>query len=124
VPPNHITIRLQPDEGISLAFQAKDPGPGYRLETVRMDFDYDRTFDHATAEAYERLLHDAMDGDHTLFPREDAVERAWVIVEPILNAPTPLFLYRPGSWGPAEADQLIEPNHWHLREKEPPEQHH
>ena len=116
VPPNHLTIRVQPDEGISLAFQAKKPGPGYELQTVRMDFDYDRSFDHASAEAYERLLHDAMAGDHTLFPREDAVERAWEIVQPILDTPSPLFSYRPGSWGPAEAAQLIAPREWHLRE--------
>jgi glucose-6-phosphate 1-dehydrogenase len=114
VPPNHLTIRVQPDEGISLAFQAKKPGPGYELQTVRMDFDYDRSFDHASAEAYERLLHDAMCGDHTLFPREDAVERSWEIVEPILDTDTPLFDYPPGSWGPREADELIAPHRWHL----------
>jgi glucose-6-phosphate 1-dehydrogenase len=114
VPPNHLTIRVQPDEGISLAFQAKKPGPGYELQTVRMDFDYDRSFDHASAEAYERLLHDAMCGDHTLFTREDAVERSWEIVEPILDTQTPLFQYRPGSWGPREADELIAPHQWHL----------
>jgi glucose-6-phosphate 1-dehydrogenase len=114
VPPNHLTIRVQPDEGISLAFQAKKPGPGYELQTVRMDFDYDRSFDHASAEAYERLLHDAMCGDHTLFPREDAVERSWEIVEPILDTDTPLFDYPPGSWGPSEADELIAPHRWHL----------
>jgi glucose-6-phosphate 1-dehydrogenase len=115
--PNHLTIRVQPDEGISLAFQAKKPGPGYELQTVRMDFDYDRSFDHASAEAYERLLHDAMGGDHTLFPREDAVERAWEIVEPILDTPTPLARYRPGSWGPAEADDLVAPHTWHLGDR-------
>jgi glucose-6-phosphate 1-dehydrogenase len=117
LPANHLTIRIQPNEGMSLAFQAKHPGPGYELQTVRMDFDYDRSFDHATSEAYERLLHDAMDGDHTLFPREDAVERAWEIVEPILSKPTPLCEYEPGSWGPPEANQLIPNGEWHLRHK-------
>jgi glucose-6-phosphate 1-dehydrogenase len=115
IPSNHLTIRVQPDEGISLAFQAKVPGPGYELQTVRMDFDYDRSFTDALAEAYERLLHDAMDGDPTLFTREDSVERAWEIVTPALEHPSPLFFYRPGSWGPAQADELIEPNRWHLR---------
>jgi len=115
IPTNHLTIRVQPDEGISLAFQAKVPGPGYELQTVRMDFDYDRTFDDALAEAYERLLHDAMDGDQTLFNREDAVERAWEIVTPVLERPSPLFFYRQGTWGPSQADELIEPHHWHLR---------
>jgi glucose-6-phosphate 1-dehydrogenase len=115
LPSDHLTIRIQPNEGMSLAFQAKHPGPGYELQTVRMDFAYDRSFDHAPAEAYERLLHDAMDGDHTLFPREDAVDRAWEIVTPILDVDTPLFHYEPGTWGPGEADELIAPRHWHLR---------
>ena len=115
IPSNHLTIRVQPDEGISLAFQAKVPGPGYALQTVRMDFDYDRSFMHALAEAYERLLHDAMNGDHTLFTREDGVERAWEIVTPALEQPSPLFPYEQGSWGPAQADELLAPHHWHLR---------
>jgi glucose-6-phosphate 1-dehydrogenase len=111
---DHLTIRIQPDEGISLAFQAKVPGPGYRAQTVRMDFDYDRSFERATAEAYERLLHDAMDGDHTLFTRADGVERSWEIVEPALQEPGPVHGYAPGTWGPAAADRLIEPRRWHL----------
>jgi glucose-6-phosphate 1-dehydrogenase len=115
IPSNHLTIRIQPDEGISLAFQAKVPGPGYDLQTVRMDFDYDTSFMHALAEAYERLLHDAMVGDRTLFTRQDGVERAWEIVEPALEHPAPLCSYEPGSWGPAEADELLAPHHWHLR---------
>jgi glucose-6-phosphate 1-dehydrogenase len=117
IPSNHLSIRIQPDEGISLAFQAKEPGPGYELQTVRMDFDYDRSFDDAPAEAYERLLHDAMDGDHTLFTREDAVERAWEIVTPLLEKPGPLYFYPRDSWGPAQGDKLVEPHHWHLRTK-------
>jgi glucose-6-phosphate 1-dehydrogenase len=111
---DHLTVRVQPDEGISLAFQAKVPGPGYELETVRMDFDYGRSFMKQPAEAYERLLHDAMEGDHTLFTREDAVERSWEIVEPILAHRGTIHLYAPGSWGPTEAGQLIEPREWHL----------
>jgi glucose-6-phosphate 1-dehydrogenase len=111
---DHLTIRIQPDEGISLAFQAKIPGPGYEVKTVRMDFDYERSFMHEPAEAYERLLHDAMDGDHTLFTREDGVERSWEIVTPALEEPGPVHDYRPGSWGPAEADELIAPRTWHL----------
>ncbi|MGH2539406.1 MAG: glucose-6-phosphate dehydrogenase [Actinomycetota bacterium] len=115
IPSNHLTIRVQPDEGISLAFQAKVPGPGYELQTVRMDFDYDRSFVDALAEAYERLLHDAMVGDHTLFAREDSVERAWEIVMPALETPSPLFFYKQGTWGPASADELLEPARWHLQ---------
>jgi glucose-6-phosphate 1-dehydrogenase len=115
LPADHLTIRIQPDEGISLAFQAKVPGPGYELQTVRMDFDYDRSFMHEPAEAYERLLHDAMVGDHTLFTRADGVERAWEIVSPMLEHPSSLCTYAPGSWGPAEANDLIAPRRWHLR---------
>jgi glucose-6-phosphate 1-dehydrogenase len=123
IPSNHLTIRVQPDEGISLAFQAKIPGPGYELQTVRMDFDYDRSFTHALAEAYERLLHDAMNGDHTLFTREDGVECAWTIVTPALENPSPLFFYKQGSWGPIQSDELIAPHRWHLRTR-PPGVHH
>jgi glucose-6-phosphate 1-dehydrogenase len=112
---DHLTIRVQPDEGISLAFQAKEPGPGIELQTVRMDFDYDRSFKHEPAEAYERLLHDAMRGDHMLFTREDEVERSWEIVSPALEHPGTLHPYAPGTWGPSEADRLIAPRRWHLR---------
>lgn len=115
IPSNHLTVRIQPDEGISLAFQAKVPGAGVELQTVRMDFDYERSFMHEPAEAYERLLHDAMEGDRTLFTREDGVERGWEIVAPILESPGPICTYAPGTWGPVEADALIAPRHWHLR---------
>jgi glucose-6-phosphate 1-dehydrogenase len=114
VPANHLTVRIQPDEGISFAFQAKDPGPGYDLQTVRMDFDYDRSFHEQIPGGYERLLHDAMNGDHTLFTRADDVERSWEIVTPALKEPGPLFHYPPGSWGPSDADKLIAPRRWHL----------
>jgi glucose-6-phosphate 1-dehydrogenase len=115
LPADHLTIRIQPDEGISLAFQAKTPGPGYELQTVRMDFDYERSFMHEPAEAYERLLHDAMNGDHTLFTRADGVERAWEVVAPILDDPSEPSVYEPGGWGPAEADAIIAPRRWHVQ---------
>jgi glucose-6-phosphate 1-dehydrogenase len=111
---DHLTIRIQPNEGISLAFQAKAPGPGYQVQPVRMDFDYDRSFMHAPAEAYERLIHDAMDGDHTLFTRSDGVERSWEIVEPALAEPGPVHPYAPDTWGPEAAERLIAPREWHL----------
>ncbi|MGZ4149383.1 MAG: glucose-6-phosphate dehydrogenase [Actinomycetota bacterium] len=117
IPSNHLTIRIQPNEGMSLAFQAKVPGPGYELQTVRMDFDYEGSFMHEPAEAYERLLHDAMCGDHTLFTRADAVERAWEIVTPLLEHPGTLYPYEAGTWGPKEADELIAPRTWHLRDR-------
>jgi glucose-6-phosphate 1-dehydrogenase len=79
-----------------------------------MEFDYSSSFMTSPPEAYERLLHDVMVGDHTLFMREDAAERAWVVVEPALENPTPTCMYPAGSWGPREADQLIAPRAWHL----------
>jgi glucose-6-phosphate 1-dehydrogenase len=112
--PDHLTIRIQPDEGISLSFQAKRPGPGYDLQEVEMDFSYGESFMTKPAEAYERLLHDAMDGDGTLFTREDGVERSWEIVDQILSSPGPVHPYAPGTWGPNEADALISPRKWHL----------
>jgi len=115
---DHITIRIQPDEGISFSFQAKVPGPGYDVQSVKMDFDYERSFMHETAEAYERLIHDAMDGDHTLFTRADGVEASWEVVEPVLEHPPELQTYAPGTWGPSAADALIEPYHWHLGDVE------
>jgi glucose-6-phosphate 1-dehydrogenase len=78
-----------------------------------MDFSYDDAFAIEPAEAYERLIHDVLIGDHTLFVREDQVEASWAIVEPILRQPPPVTLYPAGSWPPAEA--LIAPDAWHLR---------
>jgi glucose-6-phosphate 1-dehydrogenase len=114
LPPDHLSIRIQPDEGISLSFQAKRPGPGYDLQEVEMDFSYGESFMSKPAEAYERLLHDAMDGDGTLFTREDGVERSWEIVSEILAKPGPVHPYEAGTWGPKEADELISPRKWHL----------
>lgn len=112
--PDHLTIRIQPNEGISLDFQAKRPGPGIELQDVQMDFEYDESFMCQPAEAYERLLHDAMTGDHTLFPREDGVERSWEIVASVLDDPPPVQEYQAGSWGPHAAEDLIAPRRWHL----------
>jgi len=114
LPSHHLVMRIQPDEGIQLAFLAKRPGPEINVQPVTMEFDYSSSFMTSPPEAYERLLHDVMVGDHTLFMREDAAERAWVVVEPVLNEPTPTCMYPAGSWGPREADQLIAPRKWHL----------
>jgi glucose-6-phosphate 1-dehydrogenase len=116
LPSDHLVIRIQPDEGIRFAFLAKQPGPEVNVQPVSMEFDYSSSFMTSPPEAYERLLHDAMLGDHTLFMREDAAERAWVIVEPALNNPTPTCMYAAGTWGPREADQLIAPRTWHLNQ--------
>jgi len=110
---NRLVVRIQPDEGISLSFMAKRPGPEITAETVRMDFSYGSSFKTSPPEAYERLLHDALVGDHTLFIREDEVERGWQIIEPVLREPPPVLPYAAGSWGPDQADGLAAPPHWH-----------
>lgn len=112
-PADHLVIRVQPEEGISFTFQAKEPGPGFSPRTVNMHFTYADAFGVQPAEAYERLIHDAMLGDHTLFTRADEVERAWEIVTPLIESTTQPAEYPAGSWGPAQADELIEPAHWH-----------
>ena len=116
---DHLTIRIQPDEGITLALNAKQPGPGMHLSRVTMDFDYDVEFpDRAILDSYELLLLEAMEGDHSLFIRQDAVEAAWTILEPLEHHGTPLHQYDKGSWGPAEADALIHPRKWHMTGRE------
>jgi glucose-6-phosphate 1-dehydrogenase len=110
--PDTLTLRIQPDEGIALGFGAKVPGPEFRVRSVAMDFSYAEAFPGGTADAYERLLLDAMSGDATLFIRSDEVDQAWEIVAPIQGAfledEPPLAHYRAGGWGPIEADRLIE----------------
>jgi glucose-6-phosphate 1-dehydrogenase len=111
---DHLTIRIQPDEGITLAVNAKKPGPGLELGRVRLDFDYDREFSTPLVDAYETLLLGVMEGDRTLFLREDGVDRAWEILEPVLDLPGSPAPYEPGTWGPPEADALIAPRRWHV----------
>ena len=110
--PDALTLRIQPDEGISLSFGAKVPGPAFRVRSVAMDFLYSETFPGETADAYERLLLDAMLGDPMLFIRTDEVDQAWSIVSPIQESfaqgEPPLARYAAGSWGPLEAERLIE----------------
>jgi glucose-6-phosphate 1-dehydrogenase len=109
---NRLVIHIQPDEGISLRFGAKVPGPVMQLGLVNMEFDYARDFgsDHNTG--YERLLYDCMIGDATLFQRADMVEAGWRVIQPVLDAwsaaPAGNFPnYAAGSWGPKEADELL-----------------
>jgi glucose-6-phosphate 1-dehydrogenase len=112
LPAHHLALRIQPNEGISMVFRAKEPGPGMALDAVPMDFSYGGSFRTRSAEAYERLLHDAMASDQTLFLREDAVERSWEIVAPVLDTPGPVHPYAAGTWGPPAADELIAPRAW------------
>lgn len=109
---NSITLRLQPNEGISLRFNGKIPGTSMRLRPVRMHFRYNAEFGAYTPEAYERLLLEAMAGDATLFIRRDEVETAWRIVDSIRRvwSESPLTdreFYRAGTWGPLVAEELI-----------------
>jgi glucose-6-phosphate 1-dehydrogenase len=113
VEPNWLVLRIQPDEGMSLSFAAKLPGPELRLKPVEMDFDYGRAFGGEPPEAYERLLLDAMKGDATLYARGDWVDIAWQILSPVLEAwaageARKFPNHEAGTWGPAEADTLIE----------------
>jgi len=109
--PNVLLIRIQPDEGISLTVAAKEPGPDLKLGPVRLDFKYNEVFGGEPPEAYERLLLDVIHGDATLFARGDWVERAWELLQPIIDAwgrtPAGLPAYEAGSWGPAEAGAFI-----------------
>jgi glucose-6-phosphate 1-dehydrogenase len=110
--PNALSLRIQPNEGISLLFEAKVPGQEMRLRSVNMDFLYGSSFGVEPPEAYERLLLDCMLGDSTLFTRIDETEHSWELVDTIEHAwshsTTPLPQYEPGTWGPKEADALIE----------------
>jgi len=113
--PNQLTLRIQPEESITFSFLAKEPGPEVRVQPVRMHFAYSQAFETRPPEAYERLLHDAMEGDQTLFLRSDGVEEAWRIIEPVLENMPPLRFYAAGSWGPPQIDDLIEPRRWRLQ---------
>jgi glucose-6-phosphate 1-dehydrogenase len=109
--PDALVLRIQPDEGITLRFGAKVPGQAFRVRSVSMDFFYGAAFLEETPDAYERLLLDALVGDQTLFIRSDEVAQAWRIVDPVLEAfqeaDLPLARYEAGTWGPAEADELL-----------------
>ncbi|MCA2668502.1 MAG: glucose-6-phosphate dehydrogenase [Microcystis sp. M114S2] len=110
---NVLSMRIQPNEGIALRFEAKMPGSELRTRTVEMDFSYGSSFGIASADAYNRLLLDAMLGDQTLFTRSDEVEEAWRIVTPALAAwdapadPASVPQYEAGTWEPTEAEFLL-----------------
>jgi glucose-6-phosphate 1-dehydrogenase len=120
--PNVLTIRVQPNEGIALEFQTKAPGPAMNIEPLEMDFGYRESFGQAPPDAYQRLLLDAAVGDATLFTRSDEVEAAWAYVAPIIegcshDTAADMLQYPAGSWGPKEADELIQTdgNQWRLK---------
>ncbi|HEY1737801.1 MAG TPA: glucose-6-phosphate dehydrogenase [Acidimicrobiia bacterium] len=113
IEPNTLVLRIQPDEGVRLEFAAKVPGSGFAVRTVGLDFSYREGFREVAPEAYERLLLDVMHGDATLFIREDEVDVAWKIVQPILDAISggslPVHAYNSGTWGPSAADAILDP---------------
>jgi glucose-6-phosphate 1-dehydrogenase len=117
VQPNQLVLSVQPNEGVSLSLVAKIPGAKMRVRPVNMEFLYGTSFMSQSPEAYERLILDTMRGDATLFARDDEVEAAWGIVDPILtaweqNPEIPLAQYPSGSPGPPEADALLEGKEW------------
>ena len=113
---DHLTFELGDPGSISASFLAKVPGPKIQLGEAHMRFSYADTFGgpEQALDAYERLIHDVMNGDRTFFTSSDAIERLWEISEPVLEEPPPVKEYEPGSWGPPEIDQLIAPRRWHL----------
>ncbi len=122
--PNQLVLHIQPEEGISLQFAAKVPGPIMRLGAVDMNFKYADYFGTQPSTGYERLLHDCMIGDATLFQRADMVEAGWCVVSPVLDVwkalpPRNFPNYLAGSWGPKEADELLERDgrHWRNLDK-------
>ncbi|EKQ68313.1 glucose-6-phosphate 1-dehydrogenase [Leptolyngbyaceae cyanobacterium JSC-12] len=111
--PNVLAMRIQPNEGISLRFEVKTPGNSLRTRTVDMDFRYDTAFGQPNTDAYSRLLVDCMLGDQTLFTRGDEVEASWRLLTPVLEVwdmpapPEVIPLYEAGTWGPVEAELLL-----------------
>jgi glucose-6-phosphate 1-dehydrogenase len=113
--PDHLTFDLADSSKLSLSFYGKKPGPGMNLEKLSLQFAlHDIGQDADVLEAYERLLHDVMVGDHTLFNTAEGIERLWEVSTPLLENPPPVQPYEPGTWGPAAINDLIAPRTWRL----------
>ena len=113
--PDHLTFDLADASKMSLSFYGKRPGPGMRLDKLSLQFAmHDTGLIGDVLEAYERLILDAMRGDHTLFNTAEGIERLWDVSTHLLEAPPPVRLYPPGSWGPKSIHQLIAPHAWRL----------
>lgn len=113
--PDHLTFDLADASRMSLSFYGKRPGPGMRLDKLSLQFAmHDTGLVGEVLEAYERLILDAMRGDRTLFTSAEGIERLWQVSTPLLEAPPPVRLYPPGSWGPKSIHQLIAPHAWRL----------
>ena len=113
--PDHLTFDLADAAKMSLSFYGKRPGPGMRLDKVSMQFAmHDTSHIGDVLEAYERLILDAMRGDHTLFTTAEGIERLWEVSTPLLEGPPAVRFYDPGSWGPNAIHQLVAPHAWRL----------
>ena len=113
--PDHLTFDLADASKMSLSFYGKRPGPGMRLDKLSLQFAmHDTGMVSDVLEAYERLILDAMRGDHTLFTTAEGIERLWEVSTPLLEAPPPVRLYPQGSWGPKSIHQLVAPHAWRL----------
>ena len=113
--PTSSTFELSDPGTISVDFLAKEPGATIDLGAASLTFRYGDSFTVANElEAYERLIHDAMLGDHTLFTRADGIERLWEVSAPLLEQPPKPLPYARGSWGPDAIDRLVAPGRWHL----------
>jgi glucose-6-phosphate 1-dehydrogenase len=113
--PDHLTFDLADASKLSLSFYGKRPGPGMKLDKLSLQFALHETGRQGDVlEAYERLIHDAMSGDHTLFTTAEGIERLWALSAPLLDNPPPVRSYAPGSWGPNAIHQLIAPHAWRL----------
>jgi glucose-6-phosphate 1-dehydrogenase len=113
--PDHLTFDLADASKLSLSFYGKRPGPGMRLDKLSLQFALHETgHESDVLEAYERLIYDAMSGDHTLFTTAEGIERLWEVSIPLLEAPPEVELYRQGSWGPSSIRELIAPRSWRL----------
>ena len=113
--PDHLTFDLADASKVSLSFYGKRPGPGMKLEKLSMQFSTQETeYSSDVLEAYERLILDAMRGDHTLFTTAEGIESLWERSTQLLEDPPPVKIYQPGTWGPNAIHQLIAPNSWRL----------
>jgi glucose-6-phosphate 1-dehydrogenase len=118
---DHLTFELGDPGSISASFLAKVPGPKMQLGQAHMRFSYADSFGgpERALDAYERLIHDVMVGDRTLFTTSAAIERLWEVADPVVREPPPVEVYEPGSWGPVETDALLAPHRWHVPRDHP-----
>jgi glucose-6-phosphate 1-dehydrogenase len=118
---DHLSFELGDPGSISASFLAKVPGPRMQLGQAHMRFSYADSFGgpERALDAYERLIHDVMVGDRTLFTTSAAIERLWEVADPVVRRPPPVEIYEPGSWGPESTEALLAPQRWHVPSDHP-----